>query len=141
MPAKEKFTKNQVIEAMWLTGAIVMDMAKTLNTSSKVIYDYLARYPELEVEKKLVEAATLDMAQSKLLQAIKRGDMRAVRFYLMTKGKHLGYTTKIEVDNKPNDPKPITKKAIDYKSLPTEVIRALIEHTIEDEEENEEEAA
>lgn len=140
MGNKEKFTREQIVTAMWNTGAIVMDMAKQLNTSTKVIYEYFHRYPDILHEKKMVEAATLDLAESGLLRALKNREPWAIRMYLYTKGKHLGYTTRIEVDEKPIE-KPILKGSVDYKKLPTDVLRKIIESTIQDEESEDEEAA
>lgn len=138
---KERFTKQQILLSMWNTGGIVYDMAKELKTNTKVIYDYLIRHPELAIEKKLIEEAILDMAESKLIKKIKEGDLSAIKFYLYTKGKHRGYTSKLIVEGTENANNQLPQtKSIDFSKIPTDVLQKFVDGIEEAKDETEEAA-
>lgn len=60
------------------------------------VKNYVLRYPKLkEVETEILDQ-TLDLAESTLINFIRSGSEKSVFFYLRTKGKHRGYTERIE---------------------------------------------
>ena len=70
----------------------------------RTVYDWLEEDPEFQRSAKEVDHKQLDFVESKLLENIKTNDTRAITFYLSTKGRHRGYTTRVELTTPPDQP-------------------------------------
>jgi hypothetical protein len=104
-----KFSLDQVEAALRASAGIRSAAAMKLGCSTRTISNYLDRYPELrEVEADILEQ-NLDLAETKLLTAIRDGDLRAVIFYLKTKGKVRGYSERTELTTSEGEPIDVTK--------------------------------
>ena len=53
---------------------------------------------EFSQSVKDIEDDVFDMVEEKLIELIKKGEYRAIEFYLKTKGKNKGYATNNEVE-------------------------------------------
>lgn len=95
-----KVTDQQIGEAIVDSGGIVVRIAERLNVSRTTIYLRLKASEELAELLGEEREATLDLAESKLIELIKAGDGPAIRFYLRTMGRHRGYTTRVEVEGR-----------------------------------------
>ena len=92
MPRQPLFTDDQVAEALSSTGGIRSDAALLLKCSPSTTKRYIDRSEELaRIESEVVERI-IDIAESRLVDAINNGNLTAIMFYLKTKGKHRGYT-------------------------------------------------
>jgi hypothetical protein len=60
------------------------------------LFAYLAERPELQERIREVDEEVGYVVESKLLAAMKRGDVSAVIFYCATKLKMRGYTRRVE---------------------------------------------
>jgi hypothetical protein len=63
---------------------------------------------------KEVEESTLDLGESKLLQAMNKGNIAAIIFYLKTKGKARGYIERSEITGKDGHDLPTGTQIILY---------------------------
>ena len=107
--ANAKFTTEQVEAALQASAGIRSAAAMKLGCSARTIRNYLDRSPQLrEVEAEIVDQ-NLDLAETKLLTAIRDGNLTAVIFYLKTKGKARGYTERAEVTGIDGGPIDVTK--------------------------------
>jgi hypothetical protein len=107
--ATRKFTNDQIEAALRAAAGIVSGAAVKLGCTPRTIRNYLDRSEQLrEVEAEIVDQ-NLDLAETKLLTAIRDGNLTAVIFYLKTKGKARGYTERSEVTGADGGPIDVTK--------------------------------
>lgn len=98
-----KVTNDQLIDAIKKNAGIVSGILQTLKKEYNIevtrnaIYD--RRYKDPAIEAAFIEAEemTADVAENRLLDAIRSGNMKAVMFYLKTKGKKRGYVERQEM--------------------------------------------
>jgi len=94
---KERFKLKDVEAAMRASGGLRTVAAAKLGCSNATITNYCRKHPVLkEIEDEITERH-LDLAEHKLISAIKEGDMTAIIFFLKTKGRHRGYSQRMEV--------------------------------------------
>jgi len=94
--AKLKLTKQEIQEAIPKTHGVKKYLAEKLNVDRQTIYRYFDRYPDLEEASQEYLDSVSDVAEHHLIEAVKAGNSWAVRYWLSTRGKHRGYTTKSE---------------------------------------------
>ena len=92
-----KFTADQMVEAIRGSGGIVSLIASRLRCGRSTVYRYAHRYPSVREALEAEREVLLDLAESRLLECVERGDLDAIIFVLKTKGKDRGYTTWIGV--------------------------------------------
>lgn len=100
MPRAQKFKVARVAEALRQGGGIYTAAASILKCSPNTVKNYVERNANLQQVKAEVEDMTLDLAETKLIMAIRDGNMNAVTFYLRTKGRARGYGDKLELAGK-----------------------------------------
>ena len=124
MPRQPLFADDQVAEALRTTGGIRTNAALLLKCSPSTIKRYTDRSEVLaSIESEVVEQI-LDLAESKLVDAINDGNLTAIMFYLKTKGKHRGYTERHQVEGKDGGPVEV-KARLDFSGLSPAGIRFL----------------
>jgi hypothetical protein len=107
--ASPKYTVEQIEAGLRAAAGIISAAAVKLNCTPRTIRNYLDKYPELrEVEAEILDQ-NLDLAETKLLTAIRDGNLTAVIFYLKTKGKPRGYTERAELTGADGGPIDVTK--------------------------------
>jgi len=94
--AKLKLTKQKIIEAIPKTHGVKKYLAEKLGVDRMTLYRYLKKYPSLESEIQEHLEAITDIAEFNLIENIKKGNSWAVRYWLSTRGKHRGYSTRSE---------------------------------------------
>lgn len=113
-----KVTDEQMIQAIKLNAGIVMGIMKTIKDTYGVEITRDAIYKRKEsnprVRQAFIEAeeTTLDVAENRLIKSITAGQLKAIMFYLRTKGKNRGYSTRQEItgeDGKPIQTDPLSK--------------------------------
>ena len=110
MATRQKFSQQQVIDALKETKGMIYLAAKRLGCDAKTIYNYRDRYPAVRAEMEQQDGEVDDAAEMKLYQAIIAGEPWAVQFRLRTKGKGRGYVERSEVTGPDNGP--VTIKVI-----------------------------
>ena len=109
LKGKEYYSVRQVADALRATGGIMTQAARLLKEAtglghlhkSDMIRRYIEKHPELQEVMADIESRTLDLAETKLIAAMKhdgrKDHLRAVCFYLKHKGKGRGYVGRQEV--------------------------------------------
>lgn len=109
LKGKEFYSVRQVADALRATGGIMTRAARLLKDAtglghygkSDMIRRYIEKHPELQEVMRDIEERTLDLAETKLVSAIRnehrQDHLRAVCFYLKHKGKGRGYVGRSEV--------------------------------------------
>jgi len=97
MGGHERYTAQQVIKAIQGSGGIVTLIAKRLGCSWHTARNYIDKYPTARRAYEDEDEKTLDLAESKVIEAINAGDGQMVRYYLSTRGRKRGYVERQEV--------------------------------------------
>jgi len=91
---REKFTLEQVEQALRAAYGNQSKAARMLNTNRSTINGYLNRYEYLRDVVAEAKEHALDIAEDQLMEKIKDGNMAAIIFFLKTQGKGRGYVEK-----------------------------------------------
>ena len=126
---KPKHTINQVKEALQKNGGFVTQAAKELGITPQAIYYRLEKNQSLRKALEDVRSEYLDMAEFKLIQKVKEGNLGAICFYLKCQGKERGYIERQEITGK--DGSDLEKKVIVEFVGPGEPQIALPEEVID----------
>ena len=92
-----KFTAEQIIAALGESHGMIAPAARSLGCSRDTIRRYLAENAEIKQAIEDADEEVNDIAELKLLDAIKRGEAWAICFRLKTKAKNRGYVEKAEL--------------------------------------------
>lgn len=92
-----KLTKAKILKAIPGTGGIIAELAKRLNVHRCTIDAYAQKMPEVQEAIDVERNAFIEVAESSLMRLIQEGNVAATIFYLKTKGKHLGYVERAEL--------------------------------------------
>ena len=98
MANKNKYTYEQVKDAIKKAGGFISMACKSLGCTRKTIYNYLDKYPELKDVVNDIREHYLDIAEASLIQKVKDGNTTELLFYLKTQGKNRGYVEKQQLD-------------------------------------------
>src|SRR5690606_12635598 len=71
--------------------------AAKLNCSRTTLYVYLSENPEIGEALEEIKEELKDLAEGKVLQSIKSGDMQTVRWFLEFQAKDRGYNRRVEM--------------------------------------------
>jgi len=122
--AKPKLTKQRIIEAIPKAHGIKQAIADRLGVSRMTIHRYFEKHPELEeVALEYIEVVN-DKAEHHLIKAVMEGNSWAVRYWLSTRGKHRGYSTKLESTF--NSSNPMQTIGISIEGKPMQIIRETV---------------
>lgn len=115
--ASPLFTPEQVCEALLASSGLVSFAAKRLRCDRRTVETYINKYPECAQAKIDARENLGDLAESKLEQAIKKGQPWALNMYLKTIHKGRGYVERSEVTD-PNA-KPVEVRVTRVQSRDT----------------------
>ena len=101
--AKEKYTQEQMIEAIYEAKGIIAVAARKVGCTRQTFYTYKEKYPELQVAYDDINEVTKDQVENQLLlhifglkdtsgNYVLSPNLTAAIFYAKTKMKDRGYT-------------------------------------------------
>jgi hypothetical protein len=96
MAGADQYRAADFIAAIPGSGGIVTTIAKRVGCAWHTAKKYIDGYPTV---KRIYDdecEGVLDLAEVKLIEAIKGGELAAIKYYLSTKGKGRGYTERVE---------------------------------------------
>lgn len=91
MPSNKKYTKEEVLAAVARQCGRLFLVARELQVTYHTIRNYMIAWPEIREAVKDAKGRRLDRAECKLDKAVQNGEPWAIRFLLITQGKHRGY--------------------------------------------------
>jgi len=99
---KERYTVEQVANALERSYGVYSGAAKQLGCSPNTIRNYVDRYPALrEICNEALERM-LDYSELQLFRKIREGSLPAITFFLRNKGRSRGYCEKHEIGGNVN---------------------------------------
>lgn len=93
---KRTLTVKLIAEALEAAGGFVTQAARNLDVTPRAVFRRIAQSQELQDIKWDINERYLDLAESKHLEEVKKGNYDAVRFHLRCKGKNRGYVEAYE---------------------------------------------
>ena len=94
---KEKYSAEQMIEAIRKNNGILALAAKNIGCSRSTVHRYVKDYATVKAAYDEANESNIDFVESKLMANINHGDTTAIIFFLKTKGKGRGYVERQEV--------------------------------------------
>lgn len=94
MPKKLSLSPDDIIKALRDTNGMVYLAAERLGVSYMTVYRRAKRIPAIQEEIDRAKGKRLDVAETKLWDAVLQGQAWAICFYLKTQGKARGYIEK-----------------------------------------------
>jgi predicted transcriptional regulator len=105
----EKFTAEQIANALIEAKGFVSVAAKNLGCAPNTIRNYIKRYATCSQAVTDTREEMKDFAESKLFIEIKNGNITAIIFYLKTQAKDRGYVERQEHSGPDGGPIPIQR--------------------------------
>ena len=93
----EKYTANQMIEALREKHGNLSAAARFLGCSRNTISRYIEQYPTVKAVADEERETLIDFAENQLFKQVQEGNITAIIFTLKTIGKHRGYVERQEV--------------------------------------------
>lgn len=99
-PKRAKLTVSDYEKALRATGGFLTHAAKKLGVSVPAVSQRIKKSARLQAVLEEIRGGMLDLAESKLKAAIKKGEAWAIAFYLKCQGKARGYIERAEYDHR-----------------------------------------
>lgn len=96
--AQKVKAKATFVEAMKKSGGILKDACEKTGIARQTIYDWRRADPEFDAACNETQELMLDEAETRLIAAVRRGNLKAVKFYLERKGRSRGYDLHQDID-------------------------------------------
>ena len=94
---KEKFTANQIIDALREKHGNLSAAARYLGCERHTISRYIDLYPTVKAVADEERETLIDFAENQLFKQVQEGNITAIIFTLKTIGKSRGYVERQEV--------------------------------------------
>ncbi len=96
--AEKAKAKAAFVEAFKKAGGIMKDACEKTGIPRRTIFDWRQQDPEFDAACSEAQEIMLDEAENRLIAAVRRGNFKAVRFYLEHKGRARGYDAHQDID-------------------------------------------
>jgi hypothetical protein len=100
MGQKKKYPDELIVDALEKCAGIVSHAADMIGARPDVLHARIKRSEYLKKVTKDCREVNLDLAESKLMELIKKGQPSAIIFFLKCLGKERGYVERIEQTGK-----------------------------------------
>jgi hypothetical protein len=96
--------QNRFIKSYICNNFNASKACKAIGISRQTYYNWIDNIDSFSSLMNEAKEEKIDFAESALMKKVKEGNVRAIIYFLSTKGKHRGYTTKTEVESPRNTP-------------------------------------
>lgn len=103
-PKELRVSKQEILDAIPKSGGILTVIARRAGISTRSLYDYRIKWPEINEAIKDAEDETIDMAESQLVDLVKMGNLKAIRYFLDNRGKKRGWGQRQNIQLESNMP-------------------------------------
>ena len=97
---KIQISIEKILEVYEKKACSKLETAKALGISRSSVDRRLTLTPEIRKRVRAIRESLIDIAESHLFKQIKRGNQKAIEFFLKHQAKHRGYSDKVEIENK-----------------------------------------
>lgn len=96
MTKAKRFPKSRVMELLRISFGNLSATARALGCSRSDLVEAIAASPELQAAVQEARETLVDVAEARLLDLVRKGDVTATAFYLKTKGRNRGWCERWE---------------------------------------------
>ncbi len=96
--ATDKFTAQQMADALTQAKGFVSVVARNLQCSDNTVRNYIAKFAVCKQACVDAREAMIDIAEGRLYQNVNSGDNTAIIFFLKTQGRSRGYIERYETE-------------------------------------------
>lgn len=96
MAGKQRFTQQEMIDALTAARGLVSIASKRLGCSYDTVANYVRRYPKVRAVARNFRDQMSDVAELKFWEAIQRGDPWAIAMQLKTQARERGYIEQVD---------------------------------------------
>ncbi len=89
--------KKELLDVLRKSMGIVVHACRKAGISRSTFYKYREDDPEFAAEVNSINEEAVDFVESELLKNIAKGDTTAQIFFLKTKGRHRGWTERVDM--------------------------------------------
>jgi hypothetical protein len=93
----KKQKQDLFLKALEKNSGNISESCKKINISRKTFYHWCKKDENFKNQVEEIKESLIDLAENKLMEQIKKGNITAIIFFLKTKGKERGYTEKQEI--------------------------------------------
>lgn len=104
LSARKGIPIEAIEEALWKAGGLYGDAARLLGMSRAGLRSRVLRHERLREVRDEAQDEFLDMSESVLMKAVKKGNLGAACFVLKTLGRTRGYVERQEVESTTVEP-------------------------------------
>lgn len=97
MAKRDRYTAQQVIDALKATRGMVYLTAKRLQCNPQTVMNYCKKFPSVAQAKEDARGELLDVAEVKLWMAVQRDEAWAIAFALRTLGRNRGFGDQVNL--------------------------------------------
>ena len=90
---------QEVAAALRKNNGMLAAAARELGVSRQTVYNYINKYVTVKEARDEARDTLLDMTETKLFEAIQKGNITAIMFALKTIGKERGYVERIQQEH------------------------------------------
>jgi predicted transcriptional regulator len=87
---------DEVAQALRAAEGIISNAAQRLGVTRQAVQQRISRHPTLQAIRDESREGVTDLAESQLIEAIRRGEAWSICFYLKTQGRDRGYVERTE---------------------------------------------
>jgi hypothetical protein len=113
MARPQRYTVEDLRTALASAHGQVYGAAERLGCDPQTVYNYLARYPELQGIVEEARGLRMDRAEQQLDRAVEQGQPWAIKLTLLTLGKERGYSPRTEHAHGVQGP--LTVEVVEYR--------------------------
>jgi len=95
MAKTDKYTAEEMVQAVFAGRGLVTAVAKILKCDPKTVRRYRKNYKSVETAFDEAKEQMLDLTEGKLYDAIRKGQAWAIKYYLSTQGVSRGYNLQV----------------------------------------------
>lgn len=95
--AKNRYTRDAVLEAIHGSGGIVSNIARRLGCDWHTAKTYVEQWTQTASAFMAEKETIKDLSENQLVEAIRAGDPWAIKFHLTTQAKDRGYSERREI--------------------------------------------
>lgn len=96
--AQQKVIKEKFIEALMKSGGVLKPACEALHMSRQTVLDWRKADPDFDKACGEAIEVFLDEAEGKLYAAVRRGNLKAIKYFLDRKGRSRGYDLHQDID-------------------------------------------